>query len=176
MNIKNITIILIFSLTFSNAQHKLDISFEEIESEYCRNCYGSLIVKKNKLSDTIYGGQWGHSVNYKLIKIKEKEYLNTYYHYGFPGGQTVMVYKIHSLENKNFLKPIFEKSFELYRETHRNYNDIPVNYVFERTVDVELKKGIEFDINLKVSHCPEIEGKQCDKIFEESYVDFYNIN
>lgn len=176
MNIKNIAVILIFGLTFSNAQQKLNISFEEIESKYCRNCYGSLVVKKGDLTDTIYGGQWGYTVNYKLVKIKDKDYLNTYYNYRFPGGETVMLYKIHSLEDHNFLIPIFEKYYHLYRETHRNYNDLPVNYVYEKTVDVKIKKGIEFDINLKVSFCPEIEGEQCDILFEESYVDFYNIN
>lgn len=91
-------------------------------------------------------------------------------------GQTVMVYKIHSIEEHNFLEPIFEKTFELYRETHRNYNNVPTNFIFDRKVDVKIKKGIEFDINLKVSYCPEIEGEQCDVLFEESYVDFYNIN
>ena len=126
--------------------------------------------------DTIFGGQWGNVVNYKLIKIKEKEYLNTYYNYGFPMGQTVMVYKIHSIEENNFLEPIFEKTFELYRETHRKYNDVPTNFIFDRKVDVKIKKGIEFDIKLQVSYCPEIEGEQCDVLFEESYVDFYNIN
>ena len=43
-------------------------------------------------------------------------------------------------------------------------------------VDVKIKNGIEFDIKLKVSYCPEIEGEQCDILFEETYVDFYNIN
>ena len=65
-------------------------------------------------------GQWGNSVNYELIKIKDKQYLNTCYRYGYPGGrwiQAVMEYKIHSIEEQNFLEPIFEKSFELHRET-----------------------------------------------------------
>ena len=87
-----------------------------------------------------------------------------------------MIYKIHSIEQDKFLEPIFEKTFELYIETHRDYNDLPVNYIYERTVDVKLKNGIEFDINLKVSYCPEIEGEQCDILFEERYIDFYNIN
>ena len=176
MKVYNLIAILIFSISFACAQQESKISFKEIESKYCRNCYGSLVVEKGSLSDTIFGGQWGYVVNYKLIKIKEKEYLNTYYNYGFPMGQTVMVYKIHSLEDKNFLKPIFEKSYELYIETHRNYNSLPVNYVYERTVDVKIKNGIEFDVNHKVSYCPEIEGVQCDILFKESYVDFYNIN
>ena len=176
MKVYNLIIILFFSISFACAQQESKISFKEIESKYCRNCYGSLVVEKGSLSDTIFGGQWGNVVNYKLIKIKEKEYLNTYYNYGFPMGQTVMVYKIHSLEDKNFLKPIFEKSYELYIETHRNYNSLPVNYVYERTVDVKIKNGIEFDVNHKVSYCPEIEGVQCDILFKESYVDFYNIN
>ena len=176
MNVKHLITILILCMSFANAQQKSKLNFKEIESKYCRNCYGSLVVEKGSLSDTIFGGQWGNVVNYKLIKIKEKEYLNTYYNYGFPMGQTVMVYKIHSLEDKNFLKPIFEKSYELYIETHRNYNSLPVNYVYERTVDVKIKNGIEFDVNLKVSYCPEIEGVQCDILFKESYVDFYNIN
>ena len=57
----------------ANAQQEYEISFQEIESKYCRNCYGSLVVEKGSLSDTIFGGQWGNVVNYKLIKIKEKE-------------------------------------------------------------------------------------------------------
>ena len=169
-------LLLIFGMSFANAQQEYEISFQEIESKYCRNCYGSLVVNKGSITDTIYGGQWGNTVNYKLIKIKDKDYLNTYYNYGYPMGQTVMQYKIHSLEDDNFLKPIFEKSYELYIETHRNYNNLPVNYVYERTVDVKIKKGIEFDVNLEVSYCPEIEGEQCDILFKESYIDFYNIN
>jgi hypothetical protein len=176
MNYKPLLVILIFGLFYTNAQQKSEISFEEIESKYCRNCYGSLVVKKGGFSDTIYGGQWGNSVNYKLIKIKDKEYLNTYYRFGYPGGQTVMAYKIHSIEDHNFLEPIFEKTFELYRETHRNYNNVPTNFIFDRTVDVKIKKGIEFNVSLKVSYCPEIEGEQCDVLFEESHVDLYQIN
>ena len=176
MNIKHLITILTLGVSFANAQQKSKLNFKEIESKYCRNCYGSLVVEKGSLSDTIFGGQWGNVVNYKLIKIKEKEYLNTYYNYGFPMGQTVMAYKIHSIEEHNFLEPIFEKTFELYRETHRNYNDVPTNFIFDRKVDVKIKKGIEFDIKLQVSYCPEIEGEQCDILFEETYVDFYNIN
>ena len=71
MNYKPLVVILIFGLFYTNAQQKSEISFEEIESKYCRNCYGSLVVKKGGFSDTIYGGQWGNSVNYKLIKIKD---------------------------------------------------------------------------------------------------------
>jgi len=176
MKVYNLIIILFFSIFFACAKQESKISFKEIKSKYCRNCYGSLVVEKGSLSDTIFGGQWGNVVNYKLIKIKEKEYLNTYYNYGFPMGQTVMVYKIHSIEENNFLEPIFEKTFELYRETHRNYNDVPTNFIFDRTVDVKIKNGIEFDTNLQVSYCPEIEGEQCDILFEEKYIDFYNIN
>ena len=176
MNIKHLITILTLGVSFANAQQEYEISFQEIESKYCRNCYGSLVVEKGSLSDTIFGGQWGNVVNYKLIKIKKKEYLNTYYNYGFPMGQTVMVYKIHSIEENNFLEPIFEKTFELYRETHRNYNDVPTNFIFDRTVDVKIKNGIEFDTKLQVSYCPEIEGEQCDILFEETYIDFYNIN
>lgn len=176
MKVYNLIIILFFSISFACAQQESKVSFKEIESKYCRNCYGSLVVEKGSLSDTIFGGQWGNVVNYKLIKIKDKEYLNTYYRFGYPGGQTVMAYKIHSIEDHNFLEPIFEKTFELYRETHRNYNNVPTNFVFDRTVDVKIKKGIEFNISLKVSYCPEIEGEQCDVLFEESHIDFYQIN
>ena len=176
MNIKHLITILTLGVSVANAQQEYEISFQEIESKYCRNCYGSLVVNKGSITDTIYGGQWGNVVNYKLVKIKGKEYLNTYYNYGFPMGQTVMAYKIHSIEEHNFLEPIFEKTFELYRETHRNYYDVPTNFIFDRTVDVKIKNGIEFDIKLKVSYCPEIEGEQCDILFEETYVDFYNIN
>ena len=176
MNVKHLITILILFVSFANAQQKSEIIFKEIESKDCRACYGSLVVEKGSLSDTIYGGQWGNVLNYKLIKIKDKKYLNTYYRYGYAGGSAVMDYKIHSIEQDNFLEPIFEKTFELYIETHRDYNDLPVNYIYERTVDVKLKNGIEFDINLKISYCPEIEEEKCDILFEESYIDFYNIN
>ena len=176
MKVNNLITILIFSISFANAQQESKISFKEIESKYCRNCFGSLVVEKGNFSDTIYGGQWGNSVNYKLIKIKDKEYLNTYYRYGYPGGQAVMKYKIHSIEEQNFLEPIFEKSFELYRETHRDYNDVPTNYIFDRTINIKIKNGIEFDIKLVVSYCPEVEDEPCDQLFEESYIEFYKIN
>ena len=75
MNYKPLLVILIFGLFYTNAQQKSEISFKEVKHKYgCRNCYGSLVVKKGNFSDTIYGGQWGNSVNYKLIKIKDKEY------------------------------------------------------------------------------------------------------
>ena len=110
------------------------------------------------------------------LGIKDKEYLNTNYRYGYPGGQAVMVYKIHSLDQDNFLVPVFEKSIEVYRETHRDYNNTPVNFIFERNVDIKLKKGIEFEISLKISYCPEIEDEKCETLFEESHIDFYKIN
>ncbi len=177
MNYKPLSVILIFGLFFTNAQQKSDISFKEIESEFsCRNCYGSLVVEKGSVSDTINGGQWGDPVNYELIKIKDKEYLNTNYRYGYPGGQAVMVYKIHSLDQDNFLVPVFEKSIEVYRETHRDYNNTPVNFIFERNVDIKLKKGIEFEISLKIGYCPEIEDEKCETLFEETHIDFYKIN
>ena len=176
MNYKPLVVILIFGLFHTNAQQKSDISFKEIESKFCRNCYGSLVVEKGSVSDTINGGQWGHPVNYELVQIKDKEYLNTNYRYGYPGGQAVMVYKIHSLDQDNFLVPVFEKSIEVYRETHRDYNNTPVNFIFERNVDIKLKKGIEFEISLKISYCPEIEDEKCETLFKESHIDFYKIN
>jgi len=81
-----------------------------------------------------------------------------------------------SIYFNNFLVPVFEKSIEVYRETHRNYNNVPTNFIFDRTVDVKIKKGIEFNVSLKVSYCPEIEDEQCDVLFEESHVDLYQIN
>ena len=176
MNYNFFTVIFMLSVICTNAQHKSDISFKEIESNYCRNCYGSLVVKKGNLSDTIYGGQWGNTVDYKLVKINDTKYLNTQYRYMFPGGQTILAYKIYSIENHNFLKLIFDKTIELYRETHRDYYDIPVNYIFERNVDVKIKNGIEFNINLKISYCPEIEDRQCEILFEDTHVDIYKIN
>ena len=65
-------LLLILCVSFANAQQEYEISFQEIESKYCRNCYGSLVVNKGSITDTIYGGQWGNTVNYKLIKIKDK--------------------------------------------------------------------------------------------------------
>jgi hypothetical protein len=71
---------------------------------------------------------------------------------------------------------VFEKSIELYRETHRDYNDTPANFIFERSINIKIKKGIEFEISLKISYCPEIEDEQCETLFEESHIDFYKIN
>ena len=165
-----------FGIFHTKAQQKSDISFKEIESEFCRNCYGSLVVVKGNVSDTINGGQWGQPVNYELVKIKDKEYLYTNYLYGHPGGTAVMVYSIHSLDQDNFLVPLFEKSIDVYRETHRDYNNIAVNFIFERNVDIKFKNGIEFEIGLKISYCPEIEDEKCETLFEESHIDFYKIN
>ena len=75
MNVKHLITILILFVSFANAQQKSEIIFKEIESMDCRACYGSLVVEKGSLSDTIYGGQWGNVLNYKLIKIKDKKYL-----------------------------------------------------------------------------------------------------
>lgn len=59
MNIKHLITILTLGLSFANAQQESEISFQEIESKYCRNCYGSLVVNKGSITDTIYGGAMG---------------------------------------------------------------------------------------------------------------------
>jgi len=50
------------------------------------------------------------------------------------------------------------------------------NYIFDRTINIKIKNGIEFDVNLVVSYCPEVEDEPCDQLFEESYIEFYKIN
>ena len=51
MNIKHLITILILCMSFANAQQESKLNFKEIESKYCRNCYGSLVVEKENLSD-----------------------------------------------------------------------------------------------------------------------------
>ena len=43
-------------------------------------------------------------------------------------------------------------------------------------INIKIKNGIEFDIKLVVSYCPEVEDVPCDQLFEESYIEFYKIN
>ena len=177
MNYKPLLVVLIFGLFYTNAQQKSEISFKEVKHKYgCRNCYGSLVVKKGNFSDTIYGGQWGNTVNYKLVKIDKKDYIHTSYNYGFAMGESYMIHKILSLDEDIFLESVFEKEIKIYQETHRKYNGIPTNFIFERDVQVSIKNGIEFDIKLVVSYCPEVEDESCDQLFEESYIEFFKIN
>ena len=46
MNIKHLITILTLGMSFANAQQESKLNFKEIESKYCRNCYGSLVVNK----------------------------------------------------------------------------------------------------------------------------------
>tara|TARA_B100001175_G_scaffold93942_1_gene79419 strand:- start:1006 stop:1539 length:534 start_codon:yes stop_codon:yes gene_type:complete len=171
-------IIFIFKLTISNAQDDFDITIEEIRHRYeCRGCPGSLVVKKGNQVDTIYGGQWGNTPNYKLRNINDKNYIHTYGNYGFPLGVRVEINCLYSLEKKSFLEEVFKNEIITYRESHRSYSKTYVNYTIERNIKTTIENGFKFEIDLKVSACPELPlNEKCDEIMKQSYTEFYPIN
>jgi hypothetical protein len=176
-----ITYFAIFSLlliNFSCSHKKQDnsgvaVKFETLTGDDCHNCYGKLVVSKGSLVDTIKGGQWGKSVDYQRIKINSKEYLFTSFSYSYPMGERCNEYKMYSLESSSFMKKLFEKAITEYKENNLTENGISTNYLISREIKVSLKDSIGFYIKMKVKSCPEIEGEDCETIFEDTNLEYY---
>lgn len=150
-----------------------DVKFETIKGDDCHNCFGKLVVSKGSLVDTIKGGQWGKNVDYQTIKINSKEYLFTRFSYSYPMGERCNEYKIYSLESSSFMKKLFEKAITEYKENNQTENGISINYIISREIKVNLKDSIGFFIKMKVKKCPEIEGEDCETIFEDTSLEYY---
>jgi hypothetical protein len=166
-------------INFSCSHKKQDnsgvaVKFETLKGDDCHNCYGKLVVSKGSLVDTIKGGQWGKSVDYQTIKINSKEYLFTSFSYSYPMGERCNEYKIYSLESSSFMKKLFEKAITEYKENNLTENGISTNYLISREIKVSLKDSIGFFIKMKVKRCPEIEGKDCETIFEDTNLEYYS--
>ena len=149
------------------------VKFHTINGDDCHNCFGKLVVSKGSLVDTIKGGQWGKSVDYQTFKINSKEYLFTSFSYSYPMGERCNEYKIYSLESTTFMKKLFEKAITEYKENNQTENGISINYIMSREIKVSLKDSIGFSIKMKVNKCPEIEGKKCETIFEDTSLEYY---
>jgi hypothetical protein len=165
-------------INFSCSNKKQDnsgfsVKFEPIKGDDCHNCFGKLVVSKGSLVDTIKGGQWGKNVDYQTIKINSKEYLFTSFSYSYPMGERCNEYKIYSLESSSFMKKLFEKAITEYKENNQTENGISINYIISREIKVNLKDSIGFFIKMKVKKCPEIEGVDCETIFEDTSLEYY---
>ena len=179
--LKNITTLVVLTLlliNFSCSNKKqdnagFDVKFETIKGNDCHNCFGKLVVSKGSLVDTIKGGQWGKNVDYQTIKINSKEYLFTSFSYSYPMGERCNEYKIYSLESSSFMKKLFEKAITEYKENNLTENGISINYLISREIKVSLKDSIGFFIKMKVKKCPEIEGENCETIFEDTSLEYY---
>ena len=179
--LKNITTLVILTLlviNFSCSNKKqdnvgFDVKFETIKGNDCHNCFGKLVVSKGSLVDTIKDGQWGKSVDYQTFNINSKEYLFTSFSYSYPMGERCNEYKIYSLESSSFMKKLFEKAITEYKENNLTENEISINYLISREIKVSLKDSIGFFVKMKVKKCPEIEGQDCETIFEDTSLEYY---
>jgi hypothetical protein len=150
-----------------------EVKFETITGDDCHNCFGKLVVSKGRLVDTIKGGQWGKNVDYQTFNIKSKEYLFTSFSYSYPMGERCNEYKIYSLESSTFMKKLFGKVITEYKENNLTENGISINYIISREIKVNLKDSIGFFTKMKVNKCPEIEGEDCETIFEDTSLEYY---
>lgn len=71
------------------------------------------------------------------------------------------------------MKKLFEKAITEYKENNLTEYGISINYLMSREIKVSLKDSIGFFINMKVKKCPEIEGKDCETIFEDTSLEYY---
>jgi len=174
----SIVVLTLLVINFSCSNKKQDnsgfaVKFKTITGDDCHNCFGKLVVSKGSLVDTIKGGQWGKSVDYQTFKINSKEYLFTSFSYSYPMGERCNEYKIYSLESTTFMKKLFEKAITEYKENNQTENGISINYIMSREIKVSLKDSIGFSIKMKVNKCPEIEGEDCETIFEDTSLEYY---
>ena len=168
--------ILIINVSCSNKKHDnsgFDVKFKTIKGDDCHNCFGKLVVSKGSLVDTIKGGQWGKNVDYQTLKINSKEYLFTSFSYSYPMGERCNEYKIYSLESNTFMKKLFEKVITEYKENNLTENEVSINYIMSREIKVSLIDSIGFFVKMKVKKCPEIEGEDCETIFEDTSLEYY---
>jgi len=174
----SLVVLTLVAINFSCSNKKednsgFDVKFKTIKGDDCHNCFGKLVVSKGSLVDTIKGGQWGKSVDYQTFKINSKEYLFTSFSYSYPMGERCNDYKIYSLESTTFMKKLFEKAITEYKENNQTENGISINYIMSREIKVSLKDSIGFSIKMKVNKCPEIEGEDCETIFEDTSLEYY---
>jgi hypothetical protein len=171
-----ILVLLVINSSCSNKKPEnsaFDVKFQTINGDDCHNCFGKLVVSKGSLVDTIKGGQWGKNVDYQTFNINSKEYLFTSFTYSYPMGERCNEYKIYSLESSSFMKKLFEKAITEYKENNLTENRISVNYIISREIKVSLKDSIGFFVKMKVKKCPEIEGEDCETIFEDTSLEYY---
>ena len=173
-----LVVLTLLLINFSCSNKKQDnssyaVKLETIKGNDCHNCFGKLVVSKGSLVDTIKGGQWGKSVDYQTFNINSKEYLFTSFSYSYPMGERCNEYKIYSLESSSFMKKLFEKAITEYKENNQTENGISINYIISREIKVNLKDSIGFFIKMKVKKCPEIEGVDCETIFEDTSLEYY---
>ena len=174
----SLAVLTLLAINFSCSNKKqdnsaFDVKFQTINGDDCHNCFGKLVVSKGSLVDTIKDGQWGKSANYQIFKINSKEYLFTSYSYSYPMGERWGEYKIYSLENSTFMKKLFEKAISEYKEKNLADNQKSINYIISREIKVSLKDSIGFLTKMKVKKCPEIEGENCETIFEDTSLEYY---
>ena len=168
--------LLIFNYSCSNKKQDnsgFAVKFETIKGDDCHNCFGKLVVSKGSLVDTVKGGQWGKTVDYQTFKINSMKYLFTSYSYSYPMGERWNEYKIYSLESSTFMKKLFEKAIAEYKENNEIENGMSINYLMSREIKVSLKDCIGFFIKMKLEKCIEIEGENCETIFEDTSLEYY---
>jgi hypothetical protein len=176
--ITSLVALIIIIFNFSCSEKKQDnsgfnVAFETIKGNDCHNCFGELVVSRGTLTDTIRGGQWGKSVDYQSFKINSKKFLFTSFSYSYPMGERSNEYRIYSLESSTFMKKLFEKAITEYKERNITENGMSINYVISRDIKASLKDSIGFFIKMKIRKCPEIEGENCQDIFEDTSLEYY---
>lgn len=169
------TTLLLALINFSFAQDS-EVSIKEIRHQNgCRSCYGMLIISNGHKTDSISDGQWGDIPNYNIKQISGKRVLVLDNDYGFPGGNRIKFFRVLSLDKENFLDLIFEKKVELYKETHINENNYPVNYVYRNDPKIIVTDTLTFVSNVKIEYCPEREGENCFELLEFNETEYFNL-
>jgi len=88
-------------------------------------------------------------------------------------GERLNEYRIYSLESSTFMKKLFEKAITAYKERNLTEKGMSINYIISREIKVSLKDSLGFFIKMKVKKCPEIEGENCETIFEDNNLEYY---
>ena len=71
------------------------------------------------------------------------------------------------------MKKLFEKVITKYKERNQAEKDISINHSIFRDIKISLKDIIVFAITTKLKKWPELEGVDCETIFEDTSLEYY---
>tara|TARA_E500000318_G_C3504435_1_gene189682 strand:+ start:236 stop:790 length:555 start_codon:yes stop_codon:yes gene_type:complete len=169
--IKHLILFAVSFLFIGNSYSQDKIVIKQVSSESsCRQCTGKLIVSNGKLTDSVFGGQWGYPPDYQIQKINNTDVLILDDEYGYSGGIRIRQLRILLLDKKSFLDEIYKKSIILYYEIHRVKNNVPTNYIYTNDPVIKIDNNLEIKKQVIIQECPEINDERCItlKTFEET--------
>jgi len=142
------------------------------ENEHSRICKNILIISKGEHIDSLIDGEFGKPINYRQLSINNRSYLFTENVYFGNYGYEVGIYNLYSLSETTFMKPVLKKNVVLRQEMPNAFNKEYTHYVNEKTVDIDIKENIVFDICSFVRVCPEAQP-DCDTILKSCTSESY---